>query len=144
MLPGMTNPMQTTTTEPTSPNGNAPAADEPLDLDAELESITEDTPQPIMLGGRAFRIRRDITGVDILNYWRAVLTARDPDAWRILLADPTDEDMHAFSQVLGTMGPKRYQQAVRKMHKISGMPEHVPMALRQPEQPQGGEESGNR
>lgn len=96
-------------------NGKA-TKDVELDLDVLIDAI-DLSPKPVKLGGHVYRVRRDLTGPEIVQYWELVRAKDDTTALSLLVG----EDAVALNTTLEQLPQARMTLAVQKLMEAAGL-----------------------
>jgi hypothetical protein len=83
----------------------------PIDLDGELAEI-DLSPVTVKLGGRKYKIRRDLTGKEVLEFWQLLVKLDDAAAFSILVGP---EDGPQLNEHLDSLPQKRRTKATRRL-----------------------------
>lgn len=86
-----------------------------LDLDALLSQHSLD-PKPIRLGGKTYQIRRDLTGVEVTEYWKLVRDGKDVEALGLIASAPA-----MLNKALERLPYEHMKLALQKIMEAAGL-----------------------
>jgi hypothetical protein len=87
----------------------------PLDLDAQLAEI-ELKPRKVRLGGKDYTIRRDLSGLQVKQYWALVEEGKDVDALAMICTAPV-----MLNRALENLPHEHMKAAIREIMKAAGV-----------------------
>lgn len=88
-----------------------------MDLDAQLDAI-DVSPKQVKLGGQTFNVRRDLTQVEVGNYFTLVNEQRDQEALAILVGAV---DAPRLNDLVGALPRPRMVKAIQELMKVAGL-----------------------